>query len=276
MKKTKTFAFTLAEIMIVLTVIGVLSAILLPVASNSMPDKDILKFKKTHNLLMTAFRDLASNGEWFTPGDFSLKPDGTPAGGWSSDGEQQKYYIHALGDILNQSGTYNYCSISVVWDGAPDIWMNAVGINPTRITSENYSSKWATIMFNMTRNLKPNYYDSYFRLPNGACISHTWPGGMYDSADNRKTLGFIIDLDCEEDGIRPFYYFLRKDGKVITDPRVNWWLQRDIMRKSDECCPKSIELFYWCGTTPNADGTCGDMRGKTEICKDDNIPVCAE
>ena len=36
-------AFTLAEVMIVLTVIGVLTAILLPVARQSMPDEDLMK-----------------------------------------------------------------------------------------------------------------------------------------------------------------------------------------------------------------------------------------
>jgi len=40
-------AFTLAEIMIVLTIIGVLTAILLPIANHSRPDNcDIASYRK--------------------------------------------------------------------------------------------------------------------------------------------------------------------------------------------------------------------------------------
>ena len=41
--------FTLAEIMIVLAIVGVLTAILLPVAINSAPNENVMKFKKGNN-----------------------------------------------------------------------------------------------------------------------------------------------------------------------------------------------------------------------------------
>ena len=46
-------AFTLAEIMIVLAVIGILTAIMLPTAYQSTPDEDVMKFK---NLVTQGFK----------------------------------------------------------------------------------------------------------------------------------------------------------------------------------------------------------------------------
>ena len=39
--------FTLAEIMIALVVIGVITSILLPVAFNNVPNENVMKFKKS-------------------------------------------------------------------------------------------------------------------------------------------------------------------------------------------------------------------------------------
>ena len=53
-------AFTLAEILIVLVIIGVLTAILLPIAFQSSPDENVMKFKKANNTLGTIIRELTS------------------------------------------------------------------------------------------------------------------------------------------------------------------------------------------------------------------------
>ena len=53
-------AFTLAEIMIVLTVIAVITAILLPSARNAMPNEKVMKFKKGHNTLYSAISELVN------------------------------------------------------------------------------------------------------------------------------------------------------------------------------------------------------------------------
>ena len=64
-------AFTLAEVMIVLTVIGILTAILMPIAFHSTPDQNVMKFKKANSTLGTIFRELVSSDKYFQDGDLS-------------------------------------------------------------------------------------------------------------------------------------------------------------------------------------------------------------
>ena len=62
--------------MIVLSVIGVLTAILLPVARNAMPDKDVMKFKKIHNAFQTGIRELVTSDKYYLDGDLGTKING--------------------------------------------------------------------------------------------------------------------------------------------------------------------------------------------------------
>ena len=55
--------------MIVLSVIGVLTAILLPVARMSMPDESLIKFGKAHNTLGTVIRELVNGDKYYSEGD---------------------------------------------------------------------------------------------------------------------------------------------------------------------------------------------------------------
>lgn len=50
-------AFTLAELMIVLVVLGVISAILTPILFHAMPDESAVKFKKTQYVLQKAMEE---------------------------------------------------------------------------------------------------------------------------------------------------------------------------------------------------------------------------
>ena len=65
--------FTLAEILIVLTVIGILTAILLPVAFQSAPDENVMKFKKANSTLGTIVRELINADKYYANGDFGIK-----------------------------------------------------------------------------------------------------------------------------------------------------------------------------------------------------------
>ena len=94
-------AFTLAEVLIVLAVIGVLSAVLLPVAQKAMPDNDVVKFKKGHNALYSAIRELVTSDRYFLDGDLGTKSDGTRLSSWNAIPAQRKYFCQTFGDVLN-------------------------------------------------------------------------------------------------------------------------------------------------------------------------------
>ncbi len=68
--------FTLAEVMVVLTVIGILTAILLPTAFHATPDENMMKFKKANGLLYQIVREIASTGKYYKEGDMRFKPEG--------------------------------------------------------------------------------------------------------------------------------------------------------------------------------------------------------
>ena len=86
-------AFTLAEVMIVLTVIGILTAILMPIAFHSTPDQNVMKFKKATTTLGTVVREMVSSDQYFQDGNLAK----TPGGGNSTS----KTVCNAMIDILN-------------------------------------------------------------------------------------------------------------------------------------------------------------------------------
>ena len=91
-------AFTLAEIMIVLTVIGALSAILLPVAFHGTPDKNVIKFKKGHSVLYKAIKELVTSDKYFYEGDLGLRYDKKQL---TSTDHIREYFCTSFADVLS-------------------------------------------------------------------------------------------------------------------------------------------------------------------------------
>ena len=92
-------AFTLAEIMIVLTIIGILTAILLPIAINSAPDENVMKFKKGNNTLGTVIRELVNSDKYYANGDLGIRADGTLIDG-THDGDNT-YFCETFADVVS-------------------------------------------------------------------------------------------------------------------------------------------------------------------------------
>ena len=92
-------AFTLAEILIVLVIIGVLTMILLPVAFQSSPDEKVMKFKKANNTLNTVIKELVSSDKYYQDGDLGVKYDGTVISG--ANDEQKKYFCETFADVIS-------------------------------------------------------------------------------------------------------------------------------------------------------------------------------
>ena len=90
--------FTLAEIMIVLSVIAVLTAILLPAAQNAMPNEKVMKFKKGHEIFKNAIAELVMYDKYYLNGDLGIKANNTPIDG-THDGDNT-YFCETFADIL--------------------------------------------------------------------------------------------------------------------------------------------------------------------------------
>lgn len=97
--------FTLAEIMIVLSVIGVITAILLPIARHATPDENILKLKKANATLGNVIRELAASDKYFLDGNFAKYPNGDRI--YESD-----YFCKAFADIVSVERTACYNKVN--------------------------------------------------------------------------------------------------------------------------------------------------------------------
>ena len=80
--------FTLAELMIVLAILGVIAAILTPLIFNAAPDENKLRFRKAYYTIQRA-TDAVLNSDTYPEGDLSKVAD--PA----------KTFCYAFSDILN-------------------------------------------------------------------------------------------------------------------------------------------------------------------------------
>ena len=236
--KLKKLAFTLAEVMIVVTVIGIISAILLPAARNAAPDKNITKFKKANNTFGNVIRELVYDEKYFYEGDLNLKPDGTEV-------TNKKYICQCLADILNtkkvecsEFTNYDRGYVDFGWDKVnnrvgytADVLDNickAVSIeigNPEIITSDNVH--W--------------YQGSPGVLYNTNHVSQA-DTKLFQIKDDHQKLRiykvFCIDIDGKPDGATknncinecPFGYGVRQDGKILYGTKAQQWMKKKIQR----------------------------------------------
>lgn len=120
----KNFAFTIAEIMITLTVVGIISAIVLPAALHNKPDENVMKFKKAHNTLYQVIRNLITSTK-YCDGDLGYRPN--PDDGGCGDNKiqilnwppelyraNQTYFCKTIADLLSAKRVN--CIQEASWD----------------------------------------------------------------------------------------------------------------------------------------------------------------
>ena len=91
--------FTLAEIMITLTIIGIISAIIVPVALRSKPDENLIKFKKAHETLHQVIKTLVESDKYYLDGDLGISANGVQILGDKAD--TQPYFCETMADLLS-------------------------------------------------------------------------------------------------------------------------------------------------------------------------------
>ncbi len=248
-------AFTLAEIMIVLVIIGVLSAILLPVAIHSVPDENIMKFKKGNNTLGVVIRELVNSDQYYLNGDLGTKVNGDLVDG-KHDGDNT-YFCETFADMVSvkkkncseeainvemqqfiSQGQSGDMDTSVIYEGAAD---SACKTLAGKIKEEIVLADG--IVFYQTAPNIPfgiNFFDQQAsRNPDegNVCPDKTAPCAKYRLFDITDNDGFIriykifcMDVDGINQGEDPFGYGIRVDGKIFADTRARAWLKKSVQK----------------------------------------------
>lgn len=248
-------AFTLAEIMIVLSVIGILTAILLPVARNATPNEAVLKFKKANTNLGNVIRELASSGQYYLEGDLGTKPDGTLV-------DSKTYLCKTIADIMNVK-TQNCSETTSITEEAYQITQIGEYAGLSYGTLAGAKSQLDTACKAVAPTVKAEittaddvvYYQGSPATHFGITVQdHATQRGAAATTDTERLFGghyvdddgmdriykiFCIDIDgipsnatktsCVNEC--PFGYGIRADGKILLGARADEWLKKSIQEK---------------------------------------------
>ena len=249
--------FTLAEVMIVLTVIGILAGILIPVANNSRPDENVMKFKKAHATLMNVVHELVTSDKYFKNGDLGLKANGELTG--RSD------FCLAFADVLStkkvncdyETDTNNGLDTYVTMSGntctekpACITGLDTVCIRAEKMfTGETLGVLASDNIYYFEQNLRNPFGCIIYGTDSNACTDISKPLGSagdrlygYESKDDYKNCTntiqtltyykrFCIDIDGLNKGEDPFGYGIRVDGKIILGERAKEWLEKGFQKR---------------------------------------------
>ncbi len=223
-------AFTLAEIMIVLSVVGILTAILLPVAFQSAPDENALKFKKANSILGTVIREMVNSDKYYKDGDLGVKADGSDV--------PVEYFCSTLAEIVSTkqincrdtvNNAYAYFDYETKDLDLAPIDTACKETQPEKdedadiVTVDGvtwYESSPGTTFADKNGDDK-----RIFSAPNASPPTYEDEYG-FDSI--YKIICFDVDgLNTGED---PFGYGIRADGKILNGPRANEWINKSVQK----------------------------------------------
>lgn len=229
-------AFTLAEILIVLTVIGIISAIIMPIAFNSTPNENVLKFKKANETLFRVINELTNSDTYHQDGDLGIKADGTLL---TSTSANYTYFCDAFADIV----TYKTKTCSTSSSGTSYVYVGAsesTSHTKPSVAKTTFDSQCAS---NAKTEILTNDGITYYQVRPATTF------GMYNTGTTRlfsppgsaiykDESGFdaiykivCFDVDGINSGEAPFGYGVRGDGKILSGARADEWVQKSIQNK---------------------------------------------
>jgi len=256
--------FTLAEIMIVLSVIAVLTAILLPAARNAMPNENVLKFKKGHNTLLTTISELVNSDKYYLNGDLGTKINGDIL--HNNKEEYHSYFMSTFADVLSlkfyspKVGKLNgpswFCLLPKTYtSSATSDIINYYTINKMEIPIERFNTVKQGL--NTSCNKSPSseakqvitqdgiwYWDPYPDFTFGFTEKNDGTGRMLMHITDKNGSYpaykiFCMDIDGVPDNATtddcinecPFAYGINVEGKIFTSSRADEWLNKSIQEK---------------------------------------------
>jgi len=251
-------AFTLAEVMIVLAIIGILVAILLPTAQNLTPDEDLLKFKKANTSLTTAIREMVNSNKYYYDGDLGLDKEGNKI-------TEPKYFCSVLSDILTtkkvscSDSNLGYNSTALA--NLPNIETDEIdGVKiyeyiDCMCKQHTESGEEITLNDNTIIYTINPYYHFGSLTESGSPTEKR----LFNLCSNEKRYKFIcMDIDQLNQGEDPFGYAIRADGKIIYGAKASAWIKKAINNNDEET------IFATTDSCPSAALT---VTPENDVCK---------
>ena len=260
MKEKFNRAFTLAEILIVLVIIGVLTMILLPMAFQSSPDEEVMKFKKGYNTLGTVIRELVTSDKYYQNGDL-----GTRANGVLVDRTHEgdfTYFCKTFADVISTksvncledslatygslSGMYNLEDADITEAMLSDMKEKLDSTCAIEDVQKKLGNSIVTtddIRYYETdplRTFGSNYsgWNSQTNAPNAQNVKRAFaaPGDIdpYYKDKNGFDINykiFCMDIDEPNKDEAPFGFGIRADGKILNGARADEWLKKSIQKE---------------------------------------------
>ena len=248
-------AFTLAEILIVLVIIGVLTMILLPIAFQSSPDEEVMKFKKGNNTLSTVIRELVSSDKYYQDGDLGIKTNGNLIDGKHDD--DITYFCETFADVIstkkvNCSEVKNGDNTTSNNVARVHILNNEEGDNLQEVqenldeycleytqAGEEIVSTDGIIYYQTTPYYTFGFEWDYWNPDEDENIQnpHHRLFGALDAEWTKNNNGFdpiykpfCMDIDGINKGVEPFGYGIRADGKILLGKRALEWQEKEIQK----------------------------------------------
>ena len=233
--------FTLAEIMIVLSVIAVLTAILLPSARNATPHEDLMKFKKAHLLLINTMQELVNSDKYYADGMLDTKANGQKV-------DSPTYFCNTFADVIGNVKSLN-CKDRA---NPPNSSGYAGGVSVShRSNIDDTGAYGRRVADSECTHYAPEDGDE-ITLANGVTIYTLTPGNYFGHPAASQQEWYkdenglrywyrvlCIDIDGTPENVAPykcvnqcpFGYGIRIDGKVLLGARATEWFKKTIQEK---------------------------------------------
>ena len=246
--------FTLAEVLIVLTVIGVITAMILPTAFQSTPDENVIKFQKANSLLYQVVNDLVTSGKYYCNGDLGLKtPDCTLV-------SAKDYFCKTFADSMStksvncrttDAGNVTFILLTNELTSAYTGQTAPLKLNVTEETINASKKSMDTVCNSAKGGLEVGdeiittegvvFYESrpsafgYAGLA-GNTRTLSPPDQMPANIGNQQGMDIVykiicIDVDGRNKGEPPFGYGIRADGKIMPGARADEWVNKTIKKQ---------------------------------------------
>ncbi len=251
-------AFTLAEVLITLTVIGIITAVIIPVAIHSKPDKNLIKFKKGNITLYQVISTLVNSDKYYLDGDMKYRYDGVKLLG--SNIEHVTYFYKAFSDVVSTKHVNCYengmqhndgnlakfmydenCKPLIDYSSSASESCKANAINSKEKDNLIVTTDGITF-YDMEPNLTFNNLDAWYldgcNNQDGSVSSGCIPDSLECFGTTRIGKIFCMDIDgipekgsknCDDiKDICPFAYIIRHDGRILPDYRTQQWIEKSI------------------------------------------------